>query len=79
VNDHQFAEISAKLDVIIKLLAMSAVEGKQLKQQVSLLHSLGLQPRQIADVLDKTPNHIRVVLHELRKEASDSEEDSKDV
>jgi DNA-directed RNA polymerase specialized sigma24 family protein len=71
VNDEQFAAITTKLDAITRLLAMSAIEGKQLKQQVSLLHSLGLQPREIADVLGKTPNHIRVLLHELRKEASE--------
>ena len=79
MNDKQFDEISSKLDTITKLLAMSAVEGKQLKQQISLLHSLGLQPKQIADVLGKTPNHVRVALHELRKEGFDSEEAGKHV
>lgn len=68
MNDQQFAEISTKLDIIIKLLAVGTTQGKQLKQQVALLHSLGLQPKQIADMLDKKPGHIRVIVHELKKE-----------
>jgi hypothetical protein len=79
MNDQQFAEISTKLDSIIKLLAIGSVHGKQLKQQVALLHSLGLQPKQIADMLDKKPNHIRVIIHELKKETEAVEEGDKDV
>jgi len=71
LNDEQFAAITTRLDAITRLLAMSTIEGKQLKQQVSLLSSIGMQPREIADVLGKTSNHIRVLLHELRKDASE--------
>lgn len=79
MNDQQFAEISTKLDSVIKLLAIGLVHGKQLKQQVALLHSLGLQPKQIADMLDKKPGHIRVIIHELRKETKVLEEANADV
>jgi len=67
MDEKQFSAINSKLDSIIKLLALSAVQGKNLKEQVSLLASLGFQPKQIADMLGKTPNHISVVLHDLRK------------
>ena len=67
MDERQFTDISAKLDTIVKLLALIAVEDKTLKRQVSLLHSFGFQPKQIADFLGKTPNHIRVVLHSLRQ------------
>ena len=50
------------------MLALNAVEGKELKNQVSILSSFGFQPKKIADMLGKTPNHIRVILHGLRKE-----------
>ena len=68
--------ILSKLDVMIRLQAVSVVEGKPLRQQVALLSLAGLQPKQIAEVLSKSPNHISVLLHELRKEkrtGSDSE------
>ena len=42
---------------------MSALQGKTLKEQVSVLASLELTPKQIADILGKTPNHISVTLH----------------
>jgi len=68
LDDRQFEVIVSKLDSVLKILAINATQGKNLKEQVALLNSLGFQPRQIADMLGKTPNHISVTLHDLRKE-----------
>jgi hypothetical protein len=73
VDDQQFKQLSNKIDTIIKLLAVNVVEGKQLKDQVSMLSSFGFQPKQIADMLGKTPNNIRVILHRLREERGEPE------
>jgi len=73
VDDQQFKQLSNKMDIIIKLLAMNMVEGKQLKDQVSILSSFGFQPKQIADVLGKTPNNVRVILHRFRQERGEPE------
>jgi hypothetical protein len=70
LNDTQFEAINSKLDVIVKLLALEAVKGKPLKEQVQILSALELQPKQVADMLGKTPHHISVILHEIRKEAA---------
>ena len=67
MDETQFKQLSDKMDTIIRLLALNAVEGKELKTQVSMLSGFGFQPKQIADMLWKTPNHIRVLLHEMRK------------
>lgn len=67
MDEKQFSALQAKLDTLIKLSALSAVQGKSLKEQVAVLASLNMSPKQIADILGKTPNHISVVLHELRK------------
>lgn len=67
MDEKQFTTIISKLDSIIRLLALNTVQGRTLKEQVSLLSSIGFQPKQIADMLGKTPNHIRVILHEIRK------------
>lgn len=72
MDERQFKELSEKMDIIIRLLALNTVGGKQLRQQVLMLSSLGFQPKQIADVLGKTPNHIRVILHEIRKREAES-------
>lgn len=68
MDEKQFRILSGKMDTIIKLLALSAIKGKEVKEQVWLLSSSGFQPKDIADILRKTPNHIRVILHRLRKE-----------
>jgi DNA-directed RNA polymerase subunit F len=82
MSKEQFEELSAKLDTIIKLLAVNSVDGKELRVQVLTLSSFGFQPKQIADILGKTPNSIRIILHRLRKEmakeqADDSSDDTK--
>lgn len=68
MDEKQFQILSGKMDTIMKLLALNALQGKELKEQVWLLSSSGFQPKDIADVLGKTPNHVRVILHGLRKE-----------
>ena len=68
VDEKQFQILSGKMDTVIKLLALNAVKGKELKEQVGLLSSSGFQPKDIADILGKRSSHIRVILHRLRKE-----------
>lgn len=69
VDENQFQILSGKMDIIIKLLALNTVKGKELKGQVGLLSSSGFQPKDIADILGKKSSHIRVILHRLRKES----------
>ena len=73
MEKQQFEQISTKLDVIIKLLALNAVQDKELRTQVLMLSSFGFQPKQIADVLGKTPNSVRILLHRIRKESVEEE------
>ena len=73
MDESQFRILSDKMDVIVKLLALDAVKGRELKEQVRLLSSFGIQPKDIARMLEKTPNHIRVILHGLRKESKRQE------
>jgi len=73
VNESQFRILSDKMDIIVKLLALNAVKGRELKEQVRLLSSFGIQPKDIARMLEKTPNHIRVIQHGLRKELKKQE------
>jgi len=68
MDEKQFQEISAKLDTIIKLLALNSVEGKDPKKQVLVLSSFGFQPKQIADILKEKPGTIRKRLSRARKE-----------
>jgi len=60
-------EILEKLDLIVRLLSLNIVKSEELRAQVKKLSELGFEPREIAGFLGKTPNHIRVLLSELRK------------
>lgn len=74
MDEKQFEAVRSRLDAIIRLQALTATQGKTLKEQVSLLSNCGFQPKEIADYLNKTPNHISVILHELRKGKKQVEE-----
>lgn len=61
-------QILEKLDTLIKVTVVSLIQGKLLKEQVKLLSLANLKPKEIADILGKKPNHISVILNELKKE-----------
>lgn len=67
MNNDQFTEISKKLDTLSRLLALSLVAEKKQQDQIMLLGNVGLQPKEIADILDTTPNTVRVTLSTMRK------------
>lgn len=52
-----------------RLLATLATRGMPQRQSILLLDALGLQPKQIAQIVDATPNAVRVALHKARKAA----------
>ena len=59
--------IAEKLEMLIRLTAMSLCEGKGQKEQIALLSNVGMQPKAIANLLDTTPNNVSVTLSQLRK------------
>ena len=61
-------EIKDKLDILVKLTALNIIKDIDYPEQVMLLSSIGLQPKEIAELLRKTPNSVRVTLSRLRKE-----------
>ena len=62
--------IVEKLNILVKLNAANVIQGKDFKEQVRLLSSVGLQPKEIGDILGKTANNVRVTLSYIRKESS---------
>jgi len=64
-----YEEVIERLDLIIKLLAMNIMsdEGTQ-KEKVIQLSRLGLQPKEIANILNTSSNSVSVALSGARKE-----------
>lgn len=63
-------ELSAKLDVLIKLQAHALIGGmKSSKDKILFLSRAGLRPTLIAEILGTTTNHVSVALAKQRKPA----------
>jgi hypothetical protein len=62
------SEISSKLDILIRLSAISVVKGLKFKQQAEILSDSGFRPAQIAEMLGTNANNVRVTLFGIRKE-----------
>lgn len=60
-------EISSKLDTLVRLMTLLLINGKTQREQLLLLSKTGFQPKDIADILQTTPNAVRVALSKLRK------------
>ena len=63
-------EILKKLNLLVKLTAAQLVDNKDFKEQVRLLASVGLGPKDIADILGKTANNVSVMLNYINKKKS---------
>ena len=70
MNGQDIKEICDRLDILIKLSVANIISGKEYDDQVRILSSAGLQPKEIAEFLDRTPNAISIKLTELRKKRS---------
>ena len=69
VNRPETETLEKKLDILIKLFAMEAVRGREFREQVRILDQVGLQPKEIAELLNKSPNNISVTLSYLKKKS----------
>ena len=65
--DPQLKAIEQKLDVIIRLMAISMTADKSQSEQIILLNKANFQPKEIADLLGTTPNAVSVSLSKMRR------------
>jgi hypothetical protein len=68
-TDTPSSELSAKLDILIRLTALNVVKDmKPQREQIRTLSDAGFGPSDIADILKTTSNTVSVTLTEIRKE-----------
>lgn len=63
-------ELNKRLGVIIALLLRSLTSTKDslpLREQVQILSELGMRPKDIAEILGRTPTYVNKELTMLRK------------
>lgn len=61
-------DILKKMNLLVKLSAAQFADGKDFKEQVRVLSSVGLSPKEIAGVLGKTANNVSVMLNYIKKQ-----------
>jgi CRP-like cAMP-binding protein len=61
------AEIAAKFDQVIRLLAISVIGDKKQRDQIAILSRVGLDRHEIAEILGTTPGTVSVELSVLKK------------
>lgn len=67
MKDEVGYRIIERLNLLVKLSALNFLKDKEFKEQVRVLSDIGLQPKEIAEILGKTPNNVRVTLSMIRK------------
>jgi hypothetical protein len=72
------ARIEAKLDTVIRLLALSvASDNHSLKDRAVRLQRAGLAPKDIASICDTTPNTVSVALSSAKRENTGRKKNAK--
>lgn len=62
------AEISDKLDTLIRIQALLAVRGiEKQKDKIVFLYGAGIRPKDIASILGTTPNTVSVAMATHKK------------
>lgn len=66
-NEKYQMDVTKRLDVIIKLLAMSALKDSSVTDKIYFLNKSGFSPKEIVDILNTTSNYVNVILSNMRK------------
>ncbi len=67
--DSAFAHVSARLDQLVRLLAITATADKKQKDQISLLSRAGLGRHEIAEILGTTAGTVSVELSVMKRDS----------
>jgi len=60
-------DISDKLNILIKLIALGLCKDKTQSEQIAFLSSAGISPKEIANLLGTTSNTVSVTLSGIKK------------
>ena len=67
MSSSQFEKLMEKLDTLVKLAALSAVQGKSIAESILALVDAGLGNTEIAKILGTTPSYVNKVKYESKR------------
>ena len=73
MSKEQFELLISKLDILIKMAAASAFQGKSTAQIALILSALGFPNKEIATILGTTAAYVGKVKYEAKKEKENEE------
>lgn len=77
-NDTGLSRIEAKLDTLVRLLALSvAPDDLPLKVRAVRLQRVGMTPKEIAALCDTTPNTVSQALSDAKREGKGKKKTTK--
>jgi DNA-binding NarL/FixJ family response regulator len=66
-REEDLREILEKLDTLIRLTAVGAIQGKKQRDQIIALASAGLSRHEIAELVGTTPGTVSVEISTMKK------------
>lgn len=63
-------EISRKLDLIFFALVLPLIKGKSQQEQIDILSELKLRNKEIAEIVETTPDTVRATISRLKRNKS---------
>ena len=69
MTNDQFDAISRKLDILVRVSALSFVAGRPRQEQLMMLSTAGFRPKEIAEICGTTANAVRVALSTMRSKS----------
>ena len=69
IDSSQLRELTARMDAIIKILALTLPKELTQADKIVLLSDAGFQPKEIASILGTTPNTVSVTLSKMKRDA----------
>ena len=72
MDEDTLKSIDRKLDMLLKIVAVMAAEGKTLSEGAPLLYACGLDRQTIAEIYDTSPSSVSVRLSEAKKQRKNS-------
>ncbi len=68
IDSSQLRELTARMDAIIKMLALTLPKELTQADKIVLLSDAGFQPKDIAGILGTTPNTVSVTLSKMKRD-----------
>ena len=69
IDSSQLRELTARMDAIIKILALTLPKELTQADKIALLSDAGFQPKEIAGILGTTANTVSVTLSKVKRVA----------